>query len=349
MKNKNKCANISDMNNSKTHEVQLDYKDEPDISENNILNADEALLSILLKDQTTKKNILWMTDNYDKYGFGYKETREITIPLITGKNAKIIRPRINKTKKEQLYRIRDKAEVFTPSWICNSQNNLIDIAWFGQEGMFNIESEKSWITNKRNISFPAGKTWQDYVLARRMEVSCGEAPYLVSRYDTTIGQMLSVEDRIGILDRKLRIINENSTTEEEWILWSVKAVQSTYGFEWQGDSLLLARENIVLSYIDYFKARFGKLPTVELIRKIAEIVSWNIWQMDGLKFVVPLSCHEEVHVEQDLFEGTTETKIICEGCSKNKIKKHNGVYCKIKDWQEDKVTKAVSLLKGDRR
>lgn len=337
---------MTKMDDKNTQGVKLEYSNEPDVSENSILNADDFLLSILLQDQTTKKNILWMTDNYAKHGPGYEETPQITIPLITGKHSKVIRPRINKTKAEQLHRVRDKAEVFTPSWICNSQNNLIDNAWFGRDGVFNTELDKSWITNKENISFPEGKAWKDYILAQRLEVSCGEAPYLVSRYDTTTGQMLAIEDRIGLLDRKLRIVNENAGSEEEWIQWSIKAVQSTYGFEWQGDSLLIARENIVLSYIDYFKSRFGKSPAIELTREIAEIASWNIWQMDGLKFVVPLSCHEETVVDEGLFETTTAT-ISCEGCSKNNIRKHNGVYCRIKDWQSNTTVKAVNLLKGE--
>jgi hypothetical protein len=39
-----------------------------------------------------------------------------------------------------------------------------------------------------------------------MEISCGEAPYLVSRYDTVSGNIISVDDRIGLLDRKLRVV-----------------------------------------------------------------------------------------------------------------------------------------------
>jgi hypothetical protein len=31
------------------------------------------------------------------------------------------------------------AEVFTPSWICNAQNNLIDNTWFGRDNVFNKE------------------------------------------------------------------------------------------------------------------------------------------------------------------------------------------------------------------
>ena len=42
-----------------------------DIKENNIINVDYEILSILLKDRTTKKNIIWATDNYESHGPGY--------------------------------------------------------------------------------------------------------------------------------------------------------------------------------------------------------------------------------------------------------------------------------------
>ena len=57
-----------------------------------------------------------------------------------------------------------------------------------------------------------------------MEISCGEAPYLVSRYDTVTGKWIEVGDRIGILDRKIRIINENADGEQEWMKWVIKSL-----------------------------------------------------------------------------------------------------------------------------
>lgn len=37
--------------------------------------------------------------------------------------------------------------------------------------------------------------------------------------------------------------------------------------------------------------------------------------------------------------------ITCEGCVKGNEFKHNGIYCKIKDWQTGGTLKFVSLLK----
>ena len=92
---------------------------------------------------------------------------------------------------------------------------------------------------------------EKYVDAKRLEISCGEAPYLVSRYDTVTGKEITIEQRIGLLDRKLRVVGENTNTEEEWFKWTKRAYESTYGYEYQGDSLLIARENLLSTLLKY--------------------------------------------------------------------------------------------------
>ena len=180
------------------------------------------------------------------------------------------------------------AEVFTPSWICNAQNNLVDNSWFGTEGVFNKEillknGTKSWEITKEKIAFPKDKTWEDYVRDTRLEISCGEAPYLVSRYDTTTGEFIEIENRIGILDRKLRVANENLDSTDKWLKAVETAFKSTYGFEWQGDSLLLAREALLITFIENYTHKFKIEPILETIQNIAKIISWNIWQMNSVK------------------------------------------------------------------
>ena len=110
-----------------------------DVKENQLLKLDEELLEILLQDKTTGKNIIWATDNYLSYGDCYAPDKEILIELITSKNGNIIKPRVEKSKEEQQKRVRQKAEVFTPAWVCNAQANLVDDAWFGRKSQFNIE------------------------------------------------------------------------------------------------------------------------------------------------------------------------------------------------------------------
>jgi hypothetical protein len=313
-----------------------------DIKENDIIKYDKELLPILLKDHSSKKNIIWATDNYVFLGNGYGETDEITVSQITGKNGDIIKPRVNKSKTEQLSRVRDKAEVFTPSWICNVQNNLIDEAWFGRKNVFNketpFEGKHSWKATSDKIVFPEGKTWHEYVRENRLEISCGEAPYLVSRYDATTGDAIPIEQRIGLLDRKLRIVGENTETTSDWLEWAQTAYKSTYGYEWQGDNLLLAREALLYTFKDYYNHKFGKDPLHVSMKYIAYIISWNLWQMDGLKGVIPNSCKEKE--ELSLFGDVTKTP--CKGCQDEGFLSHTGIYCLVKDWSsKDPDTKKL--------
>lgn len=319
--------------------------DEPvDIKENTIYKIDNELLYILLTDQTTKKNIIWATDMYESKGFGYSASSQMTVDRITGLYGQVIKPRILKSKKEQMIRSREKAEVFTPSWICNQQNNIADNNWFGRENVFNTPTKKTWKTNKKKIIFPENKNWIDYINSLRIEVTCGEAPYLASRYDTVTGKIIPVMNRIGLLDRKLRIISENTNDEKEWKEYVVKAYKSIYGFEWQGDSLLIARENLLYTYIDYYTEKFHKDVSKDDLKEIAYIISWNIFQMDGLKYVVPNSCINEVKIDHTLF-GDIELKTECEGCKKDNKNKHNGVYVRIMNWKTNRKIKFISLLK----
>lgn len=325
-----------------------------DIKENEIFELSPELLTMLLKDhtlstETEQVNIFWATDNYAHLGDGYQYNDQITIDAITGTNGKVIVPRAVKSREQQLQRSREMAEVFTPSWICNKQNNLVDNAWFGREDVFNTEIDNpdgthSWIVNAGPIIFPEGKTWLDYVTENRLEITCGEAPYLVSRYDTVTGEPIPVERRMGLLDRKLRIVGENTETTGEWLKAAQSAFMSIYGFEWQGDNLVLARESLFYTFIDYYRTKFGKNPQLKSLQYIADIISWNIWQMDGLKGVIPNSCHSFRTTVQDLF-GSTESIQKCEGCIQNNIHRHNGIYCNIRDWEADEVLPFVSLIK----
>lgn len=262
-----------------------------DIDENLLLHQYPNVLPKLLLDRTTGNNLLWATEDYEHLGPGYLQREEITVPSITRSNSGVIKPRVLKNRLEQTSRTKDKAEVFTPSWVCNQQNNAVDEAWFGRPGVFNIERENGWISTSEPVAFPdsAGRTWKHYVDERRIEITCGEAPYLVSRYDSTTGKAIPVEERIGLLDRKLRVVSENCDSEQDYLDWAFRAFESTYGFEYQGDSLLLARENVLFTFIDNVRLRLGRDPSPRELDKIALIVSWNLWQMDAYTSQPPFS------------------------------------------------------------
>lgn len=308
-----------------------------DIIEKDMFRYGETLLNILLKDRTTNHNIIWATDDYSKFGDLYKAESEIKAYQIINNINRILQPRIIKTSDNQFIRTREKGEVFTPSWICNEQNNLIDEQWFGRKDVFNIQRYKSWEPVKEKIVFSKakGRTWKDYVDLRRMEIACGEAPYLVSRYDTVTGKAIELQSRIGLLDRKLRVINENVDDKEEWKNWAIRAYQSIYGYEYQGDNLLLARINLLYTYIENVEFKFGYKPDLKELKKIATIISWNIWQMDGITFTVPF-CDKRGRFRQlSVFDKPD-----------NIDNKKENKYCKIKDWRSNKIIEYRSLMGG---
>ena len=104
----------------------------------------QPVLGRLLKDKTTKQNIIFATDAYQENGDDFKETSQITVQKLLGYDKISIRPRVEKEADEQLARTRKKAEVFTPSWIVNKMNNHCDEEWFSRPNVFNTESGTDW-------------------------------------------------------------------------------------------------------------------------------------------------------------------------------------------------------------
>ena len=131
----------------------------------NIFERVPDLMRILLKDHSTGENIRWACTDYEGLGDEFKKNQEIKEYLITGQYKDVVPPRIMKTADAVSERVRGKAEVFTPLWVCNKQNNLIDAAWFGREDVFNHETHNGWVTITEKIVFPDDKhhTWKHYV------------------------------------------------------------------------------------------------------------------------------------------------------------------------------------------
>lgn len=248
----------------------------------------KTIPEILLFDATTKKNIVWASDDYTKLGKNYLAKNEIKIDCLKIDGKDVIQRRTQKDKNVKEKRTRKKAEVYTPSWLCNLQLNSIDDAWFEKKNVFNVPMEHGWKSSEERIRFK-NKKWTDYVSEPRLEIACGEAPYLVSRYDAVDCRVIPIRERIGILDRKLRVVAENVQSEEEWLWWTKIAYENTYGFDFQGDSLYIARENLILSFIEYYGVQFEKDVCDVQLAEIAKIISWNIWQMDAKNFKPPYS------------------------------------------------------------
>ncbi|WP_211328387.1 Eco57I restriction-modification methylase domain-containing protein [Paraeggerthella hongkongensis] len=252
------------------------------------------ILKTLLCDRTTGRNIIWADNEYEALGDGYMGDDEITVEKITGMNSGVIKPRIAKEQEKQSQRTKSRAEVFTPSWLCNQMNNDLDEAWFGRRDVFNTEivaddGANTWTPTSDPIEFlkSKGHGWRAYVEAPRLEITCGEAPFVCSRYDTVTGDELPVSERVGFLDRKLRVVTEKTKTRKEWVRRALDALRATYGFEYQGDNLLIARINVLETFAEHLRNRWGSDPQQDELEQAAWIVSWNFWQMNGFTDAVP--------------------------------------------------------------
>ena len=299
------------------------------------IGNDKSLMDILLYDNNTKSNLIWGTDDYISQGTGFGPRDAIQYLFIINPN-RVIRPRYLKSESEQRSRSRDMAEVFTPPWIVNKQNNLVDEQWFGRDDPFNTEEGQSWIPTE-HVDF-GDLDWKKFVTSVRMEVCCGEAPYITTRYDPISGIEIPVRSRVGMLDRKLRVVSENVDSELGWIDWGKAAVRSIYAYDFQGDNVLLARENILLSFVESFRDKFGKDVPKGVAEDVCMILSWNIWQMDGMKNVVPFSCEKILDLD-----GNPSVVNGCPACRSGKGR-HTGRYCRIMDWGADTAVEFASLV-----
>lgn len=267
-----------------------------DVREGDLRELSAEVLDTLLSDHTTGRNIVWATHDYESLGSMYDYHSEILPDLITGERGMVIRPRVLKSKEEQTDRVKDMAEVFTPSRVVKMMVDYVDID----------------------------------INTCCMELTCGEAPFLVSRYDATTGQPIAISERVGMLDRKLRLVNERQLNDKDWLGQVRLAFQTTYGYEWQGDNLLLARENLLYTFVDYYEERFGAVPDITLLQDFAEIISWNLWQMDGLSYSIPQEKTEEP--QPTLFSFFDEAPA-----------EAPPPFCIIKDWQKGEPIKVIDI------
>ena len=174
---------MSGKSNNQTQAVSEPVSDFKDLFKDGQLML--SVMKPLLKDHTTGKYIVFATDTYEENGGYYHKERQMFPDFVRSiiMNG-ILLPRIQKTAVQQKLRTRWKAEVFTPSWICNKMNNFCDTEWFGRENVFNVENEDyTWTVNESLIEFPKSRSkrvvpWQEYVESRRIEITCGEAPFL---------------------------------------------------------------------------------------------------------------------------------------------------------------------------
>ena len=289
-----------------------------------------GLLDRLLQDKATKGNILWATDAYAQLGEWYTLGNEIRPQRITGDNSDLIKTRARRAMEQRTERTRQHAEVFTPLWIVKKMNDFADEQWFGRKtGIYKL-------TDEGKIYFSKGKHWKLYVDARRLEITCGEAPFLATRYNVETGEAIPVEDRIGLLDRKLRAVSENTQDIDEWKTWALRAVQSIYGYELQGDNLLIARVNILCTVEEHLFHRWRQKAEKAWLEKLCTVIAWNLWQMDGIKGCVPVP-PKPTEEQLSLFPPLQEqTNLFGE-------MEEDDIPCRLFDWRGDRSISYTTL------
>ena len=215
-------------------------------------------IGLLLQDRTTDENIIFAEDEYEGYSLTDHYTEDIMKKLIASKQ---LNYRVRKSLEHQKSRTKKNAEVFTPHWICRDMIAMCE----------------------------PSEDWQEFVLSTWLEITCGETPFITSRYDATTGETIPLYERIGVLDRKMQAINKNVDDKREWTNWIDRAFKCTYGYEFQGDNLFIARVNVLRCFVDYYSDKWNEIPTKDTILKMINIITWNFWQMDGLKDTIPFS------------------------------------------------------------
>ena len=288
-------------------------------------DAYRGVLSALLRDRSQPNStgsIIWATGAYANHGVGYAGSDMMTVETVRHLvSIGELVPRCEKDADTQRRRTADKAEVFTPSWLCNDMINGIEECEFGEGARpFNDESDgpRGWKATVGEIFFPDGEAgsgagsgkrlvpakprWYRYIGLRCLEITCGEAPYLTSRYDAVTNEPIPQAERIGFLDRKIRVAVENTPTGSAERKKAIdRALSSVYGFEYQGDNLFLARMNLLLTWHEaaYGTAsgegdapatagrREDRWDEIDALAEAANTISRNIVQMDGITLTVP--------------------------------------------------------------
>lgn len=283
-----------------------------------------GVLSALLRDRSQPNstgNIIWATGAYANHGVGYAGSDMMTVETVRHLvSIGELVPRCEKDADTQRRRTADKAEVFTSSWLCNDMINGIEECEFGKGNRpFNdgAGGPRSWKATGGKISFPDGgeaggagsgkklvpakPRWGRYIDLRCLEITCGEGPYLTSRYDTVTNEPIPQAERIGFLDRKIRVAVENTPAGSSERKKAIdRALSSIYGFEYQGDNLFLARMNILLTWHEAAYGTAGgegdapnrrvdvdRWDEIDAITAAANAISRNIVQMDGITLTVP--------------------------------------------------------------
>ena len=102
------------------------------------------------------------------------------------------------------------------------------------------------------------------------------------------------------------------------------------------------------TFCEYTQERWHKEPKDSALKRIAKIISWNLWQMDGIKGIIPhKGIAKEPAEENEQYQLTLfEIMGVAESEPKSNEILQETIDCKIYDWREDKSVIYKSMKEG---
>ena len=124
-------------------------------------------------------------------------------------------------------------------------------------------------------------------------------------------------------------------TDGKWSDSQGNTYTQVLDYEFQGDNLLIARINVLLSFVEYMQDRLKRFPTKKEVNKILNIIAWNIWQMDGITGLIPFGKPQEIM--EDLFKDNYN----------DTVDKFVSDECRIYDWRSKCSLTYNSMKRGN--
>ena len=91
-----------------------------------------------------------------------------------------------------------------------------------------------------------------------------------------------------------------------------------------------------MTFYDCYVERWETEPEAKVLRQFANVIAWNLWQMDGFTDAVPLGKPQETEHQINMFEFLGEEPL---------EDKKEAPLCKIRDWRSDSAV-IYKTLKG---
>ena len=95
--------------------------------------------------------------------------------------------------------------------------------------------------------------------------------------------------------------------------------------------MLLARESLIATFWDNYLIQWGHNPSKRELLQIANIISWNIWQMDAFTFSIPGSGADGWWGQGSMFQEEKDMR------------------CYIKDWRAQKKVLFAQIAEGGKK